>query len=360
MRICFIGPANSHHIIKWCKYFTEKQHDVHVVSFVAGNIEHVNVHILNSIDISEASDIKKIKYLLFSNKVKRTVDLIAPDIINVHYASSYGAVAALANLKNYILSLWGSDIYEFPNRGSIHRFLLKYSLSKATHLFSTSYAMANEASKYTDREIHITPFGVDLDLFNPQKRNRNDSTFVIGLVKGLSSVYGIHVLLQAYAQVRKELPDITMELRIAGEGEDKASLMRLADNLGISHEIQWLGYISQESAAKEWANMDIAVIPSLEESFGVSAIEAQACGTPLIVSDAPGLLEVTANGKSAMVVARSNVAQLSRAIIELYLNENKRKQMSHIGRVFVEQHYEYNACFNRIESFYKLFTTIKG
>lgn len=354
MRICFVGPANSAHIIKWCKYFVSRQHEVHVVSFYPSTIDHVNVHSLGNQDLSEASIFKKARYLLLSRRLKYVVDSIAPDIINVHRASSYGLVTALSGLKNYILSVWGSDIFDFPKRGLIHQMLVMYSLSKASYLFSTSKVMAEETSKYTNKEIVITPFGVDLELFSPIHRNRHDQTFTISIVKGLSHTYGISDLLHAYALVRKALPKAPMELQIAGKGVDEASLKQLARSLGISNEVKWLGFISQENASKIWANSDLAVIPSIQESFGVSAIEAQASGVPLIVSDAPGLIEVTDVGNSSIVVPRSSPEDISKAIIDLYNDDEKRRKMGIAGRSYVERDYEYSACFSRIERIYEL------
>lgn len=354
MRICFVGPANSAHIIKWCQYFVSRQHEIHVVSFYPSPIDYVKVHGLSTQDISKASIIKKTRYLLLSKRLKEVVGSIAPDIINVHYASSYGSVAALSGLKNYILSVWGSDIFDFPRRGLIHQLLLKFSLSKASYLFSTSKVMAEETSKYTNKEVVITPFGVDLELFSPVHRDRVDQTFIISLVKSLSRTYGISDLLHAYALVRKALPNAPMELHIAGVGPDEASLKQLAQSLGISNDVKWLGFISQEDASKTWANSDLAVIPSLQESFGVSAIEAQACGIPLVVSDAPGLLEVTDVGNSSIVVPRSSPEEMSKAIINLYSDEGKRRKMGIAGRKYVENNYEYFTCFSRIEQLYEL------
>ena len=79
----------------------------------------------------------------------------------------------------------------------------------------------------------------------------------------------------------------------------------------IDSIVKWLGFISQEDAAKEWANMDIGIIPSVSdsESFGVSAVECQACGVPVIISDIPGLEESTCPGKSSLVVPRGDYSR---------------------------------------------------
>lgn len=357
MRICFLAPANSAHIKKWCKWFNEHDNKTYVVSFVKDDIEGTYIYHIDSGVDANASDSSKIKYLFKARKVKKIITQINPDIVNVHYATSYGTVAALAGIKKYVLSVWGSDIYDFPNKSMLHKMMLKYSLKKATYLFSTSQAMADEAHKYTDKNIEITPFGVDLQMFTPAKRNRpyhvsEDGRFIVGTVKSLLPKYGIDYLIEAVSLVKRKHPEIPIELRIAGKGEYEKEYKKLAKIKGIDEITTWLGYVSQNNAAKEWANMDIAIIPSTleSESFGVSAVEAQACGTPVIISDIPGLMEATSPGKSSVVVPRNNAEAIAEAIVDLFQNNEKRIKTGQVGREYVSERYGINSCFGNIKN----------
>lgn len=353
MKILFLAPADNYHTQKWCGYFLSKGYDVEVISFFPGEISGATVHFIDCSLNWQQSDGRKLKYLLQASKVRSLAESIAPDIISVHYATSYGTVAALAGLKNYALSVWGGDIYTFPHKSPFHHLLLQYSLKKAPHLLSTSAAMGAEMEKYIDKSFSVTPFGVKTDLFSPAKRTRPDcdGRFVVGTVKALKPKYGIDVLLNAAAAVKKDFPEIPLEVRIAGSGPLEAQCRTLADDLGISGIVTWLGFISQEDAAAEWANMDVAVVPSVSdsESFGVSAVEAEACGVPVITSDVPGLMEATAPGKTSIAVPRRDSGALAAAIAELYNNPGRRKEMGLAGRQFAEENYEYNMCFEKIE-----------
>lgn len=352
MRICFIGPANSAHIVKWCNWFSSHGHDVHVISFTIGEIENSTVHLVdNSVDPG-GTDLQKLKYLFTGNRIKKIVDSISPDIVNVHYATSYGIAVALSGIKEYILSIWGSDIYDFPQRSLLHRLLLSYSLKRASLVFSTSYAMAQEAHKYTKKPITVTPFGVDLSLFNPDKGVlKTGPEFVVGTVKALSDKYGIADILNAVAEVKNGF-GIPIKLRIAGNGPQKDEYFQLAKDLNIDKITTWLGFISQSEAAKEWANMDVAIIPSTLESFGVSAVEAQACETAVIVSNIPGLMEATKPGVSSLVVSRNNPHEIAMCLLDLYNHPDKRIKLAMCGRKYVEDNYELNHCFQYIESCY--------
>ncbi len=349
MRICFIGPANSAHIIKWCGWFQKLGHEMHVVSFVPGEIPGTQVHLVDVDVDANGSDLAKLKYLLTGGRIRKIVLELKPDVVNVHYATSYGAAVAMSGLKGYALSVWGSDIYDFPRKSVLHKMLLQFSLKKAAVLFSTSEAMAEEAKLYTKKPFEITPFGVDMALFSPDKRTRGkeDSSFVIGTVKGLSAVYGIRYLLEAAAELKQE-GKVPVRLRIAGRGPQEEELRSLAQDLGVDDITDWLGFISQEQAAREWANMDVAVIPSLSESFGVSAIEAQACGTPVIVSAIPGLMETTNPGHSSLVVRQKDPHEIAEGIRRLYHEIDYRNHLGENGRQYVQERYELNKCFQHI------------
>lgn len=358
MKICFLAPANNYHTKKWSKWFSNHGHEVHVISFIDDSIDNVKVHYIDTGVSTDSSDSKKIKYLLKARQVKKIVDTICPDVVNAHYATSYGTVAALSGLKNYVLSVWGSDVYDFPKKSLFHKWMLKYSLYRAKYIFSTSRAMADETHKYTNKKIEITPFGVDMDLFNPNKRIRSydlqqDGKFIVGTVKALTPKYGIDYLLKAVYIIKREHPEIPIYVRIAGKGEKELEYKELAEQLEIADIVTWLGFIPQEEAACEWANMDVAVIPSLQESFGVSAVEAQACQIPVIISNVPGLKEATRPQISSVVLEKIDAREIADAILQLYENRQLCIAYGIAGRKFVDREFEINNCFKKIEKIYE-------
>lgn len=359
MIICYLADVNSAHTRKWCNYFTSSGHDVHVISFWPGANEQATVHVFSGQVSPHGSSLSKLRYLVQGPELRRILKSINPDIIHAHYASSYGAACALAGIDRYFLSVWGSDVYDFPRSSPVHRALIKKSLSSASRLLSTSNAMAVEASRYTDGEFAVTPFGVDLDVFSSKHRSRSldDHRFVVGTVKTLAPKYGISDIIRACGEVCAKRPDIPLELRLSGSGPQEIELKELARTLGLAERTTWPGFISQEEAAREWANMDLAVIPSVldSESFGVAAVEAQACETPVIITDVPGLMESTLPGVSSVVVRRHAHTEIAEAIIALYDDPARRAAMGSAGLDYVGEHYEYHACFRRVEDLYRHF-----
>jgi len=359
MRICFLAPADSSHTEKWCGYFVERGHEVHVVALDDGDIAGVHVHNLATSASAQGSDAQKLGYLTRGREARNIMRSIAPDVVHAHYASSYGTLAALACEAPYLLSVWGSDIFDFPTRSPLHKAMLKFSLRHATQLLSTSQAMADEASKYTAKQFAITPFGVDTSLFYPRAKDHGDD-FVVAIVKSLSKTYGIDVLLRAVAGVVDTRPDIPIKVRIAGSGPEEQSLKDLSSELGLAGRVEWLGYISQDEAARVWADADVGVVPSYFESFGVAALEAQASGTPVVVSDAPGLLETTIPTKTSLVFPRGDVAALAACLILLHDDKALRRRLAEFGVENVANNFSYDACFGKIEGLVQEFVARNG
>lgn len=362
MRICYLSNANNYHTIKWCRWFSEKGHRVLVLSLDRCtnedmlSLEGVEVHWLRSPADRDSSGLVKLAYLATVPQVKREIREFLPDVLHAHYASSYGLVASLAAKQDFYLSVWGADVYEFPKKTPLHRLAIEFALHKARWVMSTSEAMARETKKYTDKSIYITPFGVDMEMFSPSKRDRpkGDGRFIVGTVKALEPKYGIDVLLKGAAQVVKTRPDIPLEVRIAGKGSQQEHLESLAFELGIADRVHWLGFIPQNQAAREWADMDVAVVMSNNESesFGVSSVEAQACATAIIYSDIPGLKEAANDGLTGICIKRADIDALASELIRLYDDATFRMIIGKEERNYVSMVYDINECFAKINEIY--------
>ena len=365
--ILYLSNCNNYHTYKWASYFAGVGFDVHVASLEApksgsvGELDGVTVHFLSNESKRLGSEVQKLGYFGTIKQVKSLIDELDPDIVHAHYASSYGTVCSFACERPYYLSVWGSDVYDFPRKSVLHKLLLQHSLAKATWLMSTSEAMAVETRKYTAKDMVITPFGVDMELFNPAKSRPHEGLYV-GTVKGLEAKYGIGTLLRACHELHERRPELGLRVRIAGRGTKEDELRTLAHDLGMDSYVDWLGFITQEQAACEWATLDVALVPSESESesFGVSAVEAQASGTALVISDIPGLMEACDGGNTAVVCPRGDYEALADAIEMLADDPGTRKEMGKAGRSYVMGAYEFGNCFERVERIYESHPSVKG
>lgn len=355
MKICYLSDANSVHTKKWCAFFKDFGYEIHVISLNDGDIPGVTVHSLNlQVDNSNDKVMSKANYFLYGHRVKKLVNQIKPDILHAHYATSYGFLGGYTKYHPYIISVWGSDVYDFPRNNFLCRKFVEKNLSKADLVLSTSKVMAIETNKYTDKEIEITPFGVNTNVFKP-KENRYElrENIVLGTVKTLEKKYGIQYLIEAFANVAKIHDNVFLE--IAGTGSQRDELVNLCKELGVENKVKFLGFINQEQVIDAFNRFDIAVFPSVldSESFGVAAVEAQACGAATIVSNAGGLPEATCPNKSSIVVEKANVKELEAAIKKLVEDRDLRVSMGQYGRQFVLDNYDVNDNFSKVDRIYK-------
>lgn len=358
-KILFLADANSPHTFQWAKAIMDSGYIVGIFCFykidmsLYADFKNVKLYSLNiSRDLQSTAEdnFSKIIYLKAVNEVKRIIKDFNPDIVHAHYASSYGLIGALSGFHPYIISMWGSDVFGFPNYSYMHKSILKFNLSKADKLLSTSYTMKTEAGKYTKKEILVTPFGIDVNRFKPETVNNifTNTEVVIGTIKTLEKIYGIEDLIKAFQIVKLKLPDRTIKLLLVGAGTQRKNLEHIAADLHLEKDIIFTGYVSHNEVDKYHKMLDIFVAVSLQESFGVSVLEASACGKPVIVSKVGGLPEVVANGETGIIVESKNSNQLADALITLINNPDLRKRMGDAGRLKVIQDFSWDSSVKKM------------
>jgi glycosyltransferase involved in cell wall biosynthesis len=284
--------------------------------------------------------------------LKKVLKKESPDILHAHYATSYSLIGALSGFHPFIVSVWGSDIYIFPRQLKINEYIVRYTLRKADKILSTSHVMAKEASKYTDKEFIITPFGVDTDLFHRSIAPPRDK-FIIGSVKTLSYKYGTEYLIRAFKEVVNNNPHKNCYLELVGKGPDERKLKNLAHELGISDRVIFTGYIRNDILPKIFDRFSVACYMSLSESFGVSAIEAMACNCPVVTSDADGFTEVVENGVTGIIVPKYDYHAAAAAIQSFIDDPSRIITMGVAGRERVSSLYQWSDNVDTMISVYK-------
>lgn len=338
MRILIIAEANSIHTQRWVKSLSKKGFEILLFSLnhlkSSADFSNIKVH------TNYRSKNKLLNIALSVKDLKVCIANYKPHILHAHYASSYGLLGALVNYHPFLLSIWGSDIYEFPKRSILHKLIIKYVLHKADRLLSTSNIMAVEISKYTSKKIDITPFGVDTNVF--KKIPNITNKIIIGNVKTLSYNYGIDILISAFAKLYHSDKSYDLSLYIIGEGPNKLDFINLTKELKIESSVNFVGKIPNNKLPYYYSMFNVAVFPSLEESFGVAAVEAMACECPVVVSDADGFKEVVQDKISGIIVPRGDVHATYLAIKSLIDNTQYAYELGVNARNRVTKLYDWN------------------
>lgn len=365
MRIVLLSGASSIHTIRWANGLSKCGHEVHVIT------QHIPIEsFLPEVKLHCYPYKGLLGYFTMVPKVRQLMSKINPDIVNAHFASGYGLTARLVGFRPWLLSVWGSDIYDFPHKSPIHKWLIKRNLKSADLVASTSQAMAKETLLLAPdlEDICITPFGVDLGKFKDlqAKPIMKKKKLVIGTVKTMKSTYGIDILLMAFSLLLSSLqkvekgivPDV--ELRLVGGGEQTEELQALADKLEISNYVTFVGQVPHANVPDELSKLDIYVALSRIESFGVAVIEAGAAGLPVVVSNVGGLPEVTLEGETGFIVPKEDPDGAANAIEKLVLNAELRHRMGVAAKKHVYQNYSWDACINTMTDTYNKTILVSG
>lgn len=345
--VVFLAPADQPHTTRWVQAMRQAGHRITVITFHPADIPGVEVYTLPA-----PRFLGKAGYLLSLPRVKRLLSRLSPDLLHAHYASSYGFLAACTGFHPFMLSVWGSDIYRAPYRPHL-RPLVRRALKSADLIGSTSSDMAEETRRHLppgggSSKIEITPFGVDTGFFHPAPSLSNEP--VIGTVRQMKPVYGLEYLLEAFASIRREIPGA--RLLLVGDGYHRPALEQLAGRLSLKESVTFTGYLSQEKLLPLLHSMRVFAMPSLSESFGVAALEAQACGIPVVASRVGGLPEVVRHGETGYLVPPADPEALAQHLHCLLVDYELSIRMGERGRTFVCQNFDNRLAASRMEECY--------
>lgn len=358
VRIALLSGASSIHTIRWANGLAEARHEVHLIT------QHPQIDPLRADVIVHQFPFRGVLgYFTMVPAVRRLLHEIEVEVLNAHFASGYGTTARLVGFHPWVMSLWGSDVYDFPNKSPLHKYVVRKNILAADCVASTSHCMAEQAYSLAPElsSIHITPFGVDMDHYGDIELPDSGKAgpVVIGTVKTMAPKYGVSTLLHAFSLLRKKVltddPNLgaRLQLRLVGDGPQMRELQTLAGQLGIAGCTNFVGRVPHAKVPEELAKLDVFVALSEIESFGVAVIEAGAASRPVVVSDAGGLPEVTLDGVTGFVVPRNRPEAAADAIERLVLDADLRRRLGIAGREHVATHYSWRACVGQMAEVYK-------
>lgn len=259
------------------------------------------------------------------------------DLIHAHYAiphatSAYLAKQILGGDLKIVTTLHGTDITLVGLEPSFLP-LMKFSIEASDVVTSVSEFLRCETiDNYgIEKEIIPIPNFVDTDIFRPIPAAKNlrrmmapnDEKLLIH-VSNFRPVKRVTDAIKAFKIILDR--GVNAKFLLVGDGPDRAECESLARKLGVWPHVRFLG--KQTELSSILSASDIFLIPSGNESFGLAALEAMACGVPVISSNVGGLPEVNIDGKTGYIVPMGNVDALAERIYELLTNEELRKEMA--------------------------------
>ncbi|NQV01019.1 MAG: glycosyltransferase, partial [Bacteroidia bacterium] len=164
MRVLLLSDVNSAHTKRWATSLSQNGIDLAIFSIArttdnwTDNLEirlfskgNYQPGIFSSTLLDKSSFLKLVPYL------KRTIRQFKPDIVHAHYATSYGLLGALTGFHPLVISVWGSDVLQFPKHSSVGKWIVRFNFKRADTICSTSVSMIPEIRRYTKKEIEVIP-----------------------------------------------------------------------------------------------------------------------------------------------------------------------------------------------------------
>lgn len=359
MRVLFLSAANSIHTQRWVNALAEKGIEIVLVSLPNHSAKNFNYN--TNINIHYLPHAGTKGYYLNVFALKKIIKLEDIDFIHAHYASGYGTLARLSKFHPLLLSVWGSDVFDFPNENKFKFHLVKMNLNNAEYIASTSESMAKITKKIigNEKRIFVTPFGVNINQFTPRHLKKDEfNIFRFITVKTLSYKYGIDFLIKSYKRFLELLSENNISnntiYEIYGEGDQLQELKKLIDSMNLNDKIILKGYVNNEILPEILNTGNIFLLGSrLEsESFGVAAVEAMSCGIPIIATDVSGFKEVLDNGNCGILIPCDDIVAFANSMFDLYTSIELQENYSMLGRKRVEELYSWDKNVDSMISIY--------
>ncbi|MGD1148769.1 MAG: N-acetyl-alpha-D-glucosaminyl L-malate synthase BshA [Thermoanaerobaculaceae bacterium] len=282
------------------------------------------------------------------------------ELLHVHYAiphaiSAYLAREILGGGPKLVVTLHGTDITVV---GADPSFLpiVRLGIERADSVTAVSQSLADETHERlgVTREIEVIPNFVDPDRCDPdfaaahRRRLSPDGAPLLVHASNFRPVKRVIDVLEIFRQVHERIPS---HLAMVGDGPDRPTAERFTRDAGIAHRVEFLGNVSPIEGVMGAG--DVFLLPSSEESFGLAALEAMACGVPVVASNAGGLPELVAHGEGGFVFPVGDTGAMAGCVISLLSDPRELARQRKLARSRAVEHFSVAKVVDRYEALYR-------
>ncbi len=282
------------------------------------------------------------------------------DVIHAHYAIPHAAAAVLARavlaadpggtVPRLVTTLHGTDITLVGSDPSFLP-LTQYAITASDAVTTPSAWLAGATFERlaipAAVQIDVVPNFVDVDRFRPGDSPAHGVPVLVH-VSNFRPVKRVGDVLAVFAAIRAERP---ARLRLVGDGPDRPGLEAEVAARGLSSDVEFLGEQIDLPAVLRGA--DLFLLPSETESFGLVALEAMACGLPVVASAVGGLPEVIADGETGFLCPMGDVGAMAAAARRLLDDASERARLGAAGRRRAETQFRRDPAVDRYVDVYR-------
>ena len=259
-----------------------------------------------------------------------------PDALHVHWPFPHGLMAFPASHLlgiPMIFSFHGAELL-LMRKFSFIKPILRWLTKRAVAVTSnSSFTRQLIQDNIFDGTINVIPYGLTVEAKPSKARSEGDLPRLL-FVGRLDERKGLRYLLDAMPTILAERP---VELRIVGKGHLESEIRSQCQQLGIENSVRFLGFITKDELADEYAACDVFVLPAIVDSkgdtegLGIVMIEALAHGKPVVASEVGGIPDVIKSGKTGILIPERNQAALASAITDVLNRPQWAKEMGIAG-----------------------------
>jgi glycosyltransferase involved in cell wall biosynthesis len=200
---------------------------------------------------------------------------------------------------------------------------LVYTNQKLVTVSQSSKQQILKLKLFKPENIEVINPGVNLESYFPRGKSSEPSFIYLGRLKPHKNV---DIAIKSFRRVLEKYPGA--KLQVAGFGECLEDLKKLTFKLGIEKSVSFLGKVSEKRKIELLSKSWVALQPSMIEGWGITIIEANAAGTPVIASDVYGLRDSVVHGKTGLLAKPKNIEDFSKNMIRLIRNDRLRLSLS--------------------------------
>lgn len=259
----------------------------------------------------------RLMYLQLRKSLSRIIEDFRPDIIHVPWLNPEGVTGCLLGEEFSIPSVvqaQGSDVNHFLRHYPGRKIFIQ-DIQKAAALSFVCQALKNSAANLglTHRNRPVVYNGVDIDAFKPALEMRSNVGKTIVTVARLDPVKNLSLLLDAFSRLSSGDQDST-QLILVGDGPCRQDLERQTRDLRIQSKVHFVGRVSHANVVAYLQQADLFCLTSFSEGLPVAAIEAMACGLPVVATKVGGVPEAVIEGITGLLVESGNVNAYTNAL----------------------------------------------
>ena len=285
------------------------------------------------------------------------------DLVHVHYAIPHATSAWVAcemlkgerDLK-IVTTLHGTDITLVGLHPSFQA-ITQFSILRSHGLTAVSDFLKRETVRdfsVPESRIEVVPNFVDTRIYRPGLEPCHRATLapdgekIVMHISNFRPVKRVEDVVEIFARVLGEIPS---RLVLVGDGPDLPRARVRVEELGIRDRVVFLGEYTPVQELLSCS--DLFLLPSMSESFGLAALEAMACGSPVVASRVGGLPEVIMDGETGYLCEAGDIDEMAAASIKILSDDKHRKELSDAGRAFAVKHFSSECIVPQYEEYYR-------